>query len=213
MKRFLSISLLVSVGLNLYLLNGEFIFRDDFSEDTNEFAPQETVGDQVKLAQAALKKESCECKKPALVRRKRKVLKKAQKDIFEQKVAQEKEISEDEMREKMEASYQAWMDKSENFFIEDLHLNAEQIAAYRELSARREAEISNYFTQKTKERGNPAAYLFTSEDTIFMGRLAEKYEGQLKEVFGEENYKKHKSFISKHNGSAMADEFVQVVEF
>lgn len=218
MKKFLTICLVFSVGLNLYLINTEHVVRDDLEADLEDFERAPVVmNDKIQLAQSAIKKDSsgCDNKKTKIIKRKIKRVSKHNQAEIEDVQGNEKSFTEEEIREKLEVSYQQWLDKSENFFIEDLRLSAEQIAAYRSLSSQRQNDINAYFDQKTKggTDTSPSAYMFTSEDTIFMGKLAQKYERQLKEAFGEKNYRKHKNFLKNHNNSAMTDEFVQVVEF
>lgn len=213
MKKFLAFSLVCSLGLNLYLFNSEYILRDDFEADLEEFEYESAViNDSVQLAQSGIQKQTADCEPKAKIIRKKKIIKTQMK---EEPNHGDEEISHEEVRASLEESYQKWIDKSENFFIEDLQLNAEQIAEYRKLSAQRQNEISSYFDKKTKggTDDSPSAYIFTTDDTIFMGRIAEKYERLLKASFGEENYLKHKNFIKNHNNSSMTDEFGQVVEF
>lgn len=214
MKKFLVFCLLVSVGFNLYMVKSEYVVRDDFNDDYEEALSEKMVNDQITIAQSAIKKD-CACSKTSLLKRKPKLTKKVVAQNEEPEIEDKQEYSEEVIREKLEARYNEWVDKSENFFLDELSLTAEQVASYRNLSKKRQNEISEYFNQKSKnaEEDSPSTYMFTSDDTIFMGRVAQKYENLLKDNFGEENYKKHKQFIKNHNDSIMTDEFVQVVEF
>ncbi len=216
MKRFLTFCLVISVGFNMYLYNTEYVVRDDFNDNYDHITPEIPVNDHVKLAQSAiLKKEDCGADQKAFLRRKPTQKKNASTKDEIDKEDEAPMLSEVEIREKLEARYNEWVEKSDNFFIDELDITAEQVAAYRNLSKQRQSEITDYFNRKTKDakEDSPSAYMFTSDDTIFMGRLAQKYENLLKENFGEENYKKHKQFIKNHNDTIMTDEFVQVVEF
>lgn len=215
MKKFLTFCLVISVGFNLYLYNTEYVVHDDFNDEYDDFTPELPVNDHVKLAQSAISKEDCGPVKKAFLRRKPTQKKNTNTKDEVNKEDDAPMLSEVEIREKLEARYNEWVEKSDNFFIDELELTAEQVAAYRNLSKQRQSEITDYFNRKTKDASedSPASYMFTSDDTIFMGKLAQKYESLLKENFGEENYKKHKNFIKNHNDTIMTDEFVQVVEF
>lgn len=216
MKKLLFISLLISLGFNFYLYKSQYVIVDDFADDQLDQIPaQEPMNDQVKLAQSSIKKTTdCE----SLNKKKSLPHQKALKTTPYMEQDQDEEFSDlrdDVLRRKMEESYDQWLVKSDNFFYEDLRLSREQVARYRELSAQRQQEISQYFELKraSSDDSNAQAYLFTTEDTIFMGNLAQKYERLLKENFGEKNYRRHKKFIKRHNAQVMSDEFVQVVEF
>lgn len=214
MKKFLLFCLLLSVGFNLYFVKSEYIVRDDFNNDGLD--SEVLVDDQVSIAQSSLKNiKKTDCVAPQILRRKAALLNKISDKENIESDNKDDNFKEEVMREKLEARYNEWIDKSENFFYDELDLSAEQVAAYRSLSKERQDEISEYFNRKTKNasKDTPSSYMLNSDDTIFLGKVAEKFEGLLKDNFGAENYRKHKQFIKKHNDNIMTDEFVQVVEF
>lgn len=211
MKKYLVLALVCSLGLNLYLVNVEYVVQDDFEKDYDQL-PEQKINDQVTIAQSALQKKNqnnCQCDCNKINANKNMIVK-------DEIIAERKDqLSEEVIREKIEQGNQQWLENSENFFMDDLRLSPDQIARYRDLNIQRQNEISKYFEQKTKVNGDdsPETYLFTSEDTIFMGKLAEKYEKMLKDNFGDENYQRHREFIKKHNNKLKTDEFVQLIEF
>ena len=214
MKKFLLLCLLVSVGFNLYLVKYEYIVRDDFEDDYAPATEMVEAVDQVKLAQSAVAKKeilkpkkSCSCKQNTP--------KYAQSFDERDERAPNEKYSEDFIREQIEQKHREWLEESDKFFYEELRLSSEQIARYRELAKNRQKEIDIYFNKKHADlaEGETASYMFTSEDTIFMGKVTEAYEESLREAFGEENYKSHKDFINKHNSRLNSEEFVQYVEF
>lgn len=208
MKKLLFIGLIVSVCFNLYLVNVEYVVVDDFNDDSlgqDKDISSSIIDDQVKLAQSSIQKplkDQCSCK-----------------EMTKEEVAEKKsQLSDDEMKEQITAKNREWLEKSENFFIDELDLDSEQISRYRELGVLRQKEISDYFEKKmAKINGDNGdtneTYFFTTDDTIFMGTIAQNYEIILKGLFGEESYQRHKAFIKNHNKKVETDEFVQLIEF
>jgi hypothetical protein len=213
-QKILFIALCVSVVFNIYLVKYEVVVTNDF--DQQEQTLDKQVKDQVTIAQSSVKKNSHDCAPAAMATMSEETGNLAKVKIDETSGPKEKlDLSSEQIQEKLEAKYRQWIEKSDQFFIDDLRLSPDQIARYRDLTLQREKDISDYFTQKHKsqEEGSLESYLYTSEDTIFMGKLAERYENLLKENFGQENYQRHREFIKKHNGKMKNDDFMQIIEF
>lgn len=232
MKKILMLSLFSSLSLNLYLVSYESVVLNDFSDGPSSFEQaikhdnSRARFDKVQFAQAAISrsdskehlkqlssKESCSCLHEKKI---------VQKEIEINSDKQNKkdkvtniEYTEDYIRDQIENKKKEWLEKSENFFVDELGISTEQIDQYRKLAEQRQKQIDMYFTKKHQNVAEDelTSYVFTTQDTIFMGKLAQEYEDHLKELFGEDNYHKHKQFIHKHNSKLNNQEFVQYIEF
>lgn len=216
MKKILILSLLISVSFNLYLVNVEYVVKDDFESDyapINE--PLERV-DEVKLAQSSvLKKQILKPKKSCKCSESLRAAKEEMSDNLEGQITEAQKYSEQYIQEQVEKKLAQWVEDSDKFFYDELGLSSEQIARYRELARSRQKEIDAYFSKKHKasDKGEEVAYLYTSDDTIFMGKITEVYEEALKEVFGADNLSRYKNFVNEHNSLLNKDEFIPFIEF
>lgn len=215
MKKLLFILLTVSIGFNLYLIDVEYVVQDDFS-DTEKKDVIEEVVDSVKLAQSAIKNKNlnCECINQ---KKTNKIPKISEEKPFENIDEESKLSYSDKVREELNQKHKEWLEKSEKFFIDDLRISQAQMMRYEELKVARQIEMDEYFNPKMESNGKgdgTDVYYHTPEDTIFMGKITEKYNSLLKETFGEENYLAFREFVRKHNQSAIKnDSFYYTVEF
>lgn len=218
MKKLLFLLLTVSIGINLYLVDVEYIVQDDFNSEPERNIPKTNIIDEVKVAQSAMAPaiKKCECaqnlKQNVTDNKSILPIDESEKDIQEKL-----DFDEVAVKEKLELKHQEWIEKSDRFFIDDLRLSQNQISRYKELSTRKQAEVDNYFNERMKnlnDSGEVETYIYTSEDTIMMGKIAEKYNKLLKENFGAEAYQQYRKFVTQHNKSAFKeDKFFYSVEF
>jgi len=216
MKKLLIVLLTVSIGFNLYLIDVEYVVQDDLSQPDS--LDRVEVIDQVKLAQSAIKNKknqnNCKCKEDSLTD---KVSFKSKEDFVENQAQDRLAYDEKEISEKLNQKHKEWLEKSERFFEDELRLTHDQIMRYQELSVARQIEVDEYFNPKMealRDGDQYQAYMHTTDDTIFMGKLAEKYNKLLEETFGRSGYMAFREFVSKHNQSAIKeDKFFYTVEF
>jgi hypothetical protein len=207
MKKVLLLLLTVSIGFNFYLIDIEYVVQDDFNgRDIEEYRNEvKNVVDEVKLAQSSVSKnsKSCVCDKSAKVDLKKDLnIDNSDKENFD-------EVA---VREKMQNLHKEWLEKSDNFFVDDLRLSQDQIMKYHELSVLRQKDMDDYFTAKMEGKSSEeTTYMYDSEDTIFMGKLTEKYNNLLISTFGEGAYGRYQAFVQKHNQSNT--EYIYTIQF
>jgi hypothetical protein len=207
MKKLLLLLLTLSVGFNFYLIDVEYVVQDDFNNDSDEIIEMNNVVDEVKLAQSSVSKskDSCACDKTIKLDLKKELgitNSVKEKDTFDEFAAQEK----------LQSLHKEWLEKSDDFFVDDLRLSQEQIMKYHELSVLRQKDMDDYFTAKMEDKiSGETTYMYDSEDTIFMGKLTEKYNDLLKGNFGGEAYSRYQAFVLKHNQSDT--EFIYTIQF
>lgn len=207
MKKLLLLLLTLSVGFNFYLIDVEYVVQDDFSNDSDEIIEMNKVVDEVKLAQSSVSKsiKTCSCEKSSALNLK--------KDLGISNPVKEKDnFDEFAAREKLQALHKEWLEKSDSFFMDDLRLSQDQIMKYHELSVLRQKEMDDYFNAKMEAQvDGETTYMYDSEDTIFMGKLTEKYNELLKGNFGKDAYKRYQAFVQKHNQTDT--EYIYSIQF
>ena len=216
MKKALLILLVLSFGFNLYLLDYEQVAVDDFEEDSMPIKRSQIL-DEVKVAQSSLKSSmksspksatSFDCSCPKAIEK-------------IQKVSESDKNIELDVQRKLNESKTKWLADSEKFFIDEIRLSDSQIMRYHELALNRQKEIDNYFLPKMEkvneenERSgsDKGFYLHTTEDSIFMGEVALKYDSFLKENFSENAFKDYKEFVRNYNQKLMTSGFYYPIEF
>jgi len=207
MKKLLLLLLTLSVGFNFYLIDVEYVVQDDFNNESEEIIEMNKVEDEVKLAQSSVSKSesSCSCEKANSLNLK--------KDLGIANNVKEKEVFDEfAAQEKLQALHKEWLEKSDNFFMDDLRLSQDQIMKYHELSVLRQKEMDDYFNAKMEAQvDGETTYMYDSDDTIFMGKLTEKYNELLVANFGKDAYKSYQAFVQKHNQTNK--EYIYTIQF
>ena len=176
MTNLLSLLLLASVGINLYLLqrDSETVINDDFDQEitirtTNQFS------DTIEVAQSAVKKNSNNTTLNVSNNASNKV---------------SKEIA------------QKWLSESSDFFKNKLLLTDEQVISIHALKSGREQEFNAFIIPKInahRKQFGTGPYLYSMVDSVFMGRLNEKYMGRLKKLIGDKNFELYEEFKNEFN--------------
>ncbi len=206
MKKIFIPLFVLSLGLNLYYIGGDEVALDEFdSVEPLERTQVKEMKDSIKLAQSGIKKadpqksDSCICansKTPITKLKSDSSIDVASGDRDKEETKEiEKQISE---------SKKLWKEESQKFFVDVLKLSSEQIEKFSVLKENRAKEIDEYIMPKVKklqeESGNEnAMYFHTSEDSIFYGDIAKKYNKLLQDNFGEQEYKEYRAFLDQFN--------------
>lgn len=215
MKKLLVLLLTVSVGFNFYLIDVEYVVQDDFNNEPEYYDEIKNVdvSDEVKLAQSSISKKQnkrCSCDDAnKKISKNSKQTEPQKKDEIEGK----KEIDEVVVRERLQELHKEWLEKSDRFFVDDLRLSQDQILKYHELSVLRDKEIDDYWNVKHGDNQGNTTYIFDSNDTIFMGKITEKYNNLLKENFGQESFSRYQDFLQKHNQVDTENDFIYTIQF
>ena len=210
MKKALLILLVLSFGFNLYLLDYEQVIVDDFEDDAKPIKRSEIL-DEVKVAQSSIQptaKLDCSCPK-------------AIETIEKFSQAPSEDYDEEEVRRKLENSKSKWLADSEKFFIDEMRFSNSQVMRYHELALNRQKEIDDYFQPKMdrvvedneRSGSKKSFYLHTTEDSIFLGNIAQKYDNLLKENFSINAFKDYKEFVRNYNQKLMTSGFYYPIEF
>ena len=208
MKKIFIPLFILSFGLNLYYIGGDEVALDEFEsvEPLERTQVKEIkMKDSIKLAQSGIKKaqphksDSCVCTNTE------KSLAKLNSDSDSDLASKDIDQKETKDIEKqMRESKKLWKEESQKFFVDVLRLSTEQIEKFSKLKENRAKEIDDYIMPKVKklqeESGNEnAMYFHTSEDSIFYGDIAKKYNKLLKDNFGEQEYKEYRAFLDQFN--------------
>lgn len=216
MKKILFLALIISVGFNFYLVSSKVEVASIFKEEAILNKQQnKLLQDKVVVAQSSVAKSlpvkvnKCECSK----------LKTSDSVNLVPEVPQ-KAYDEKAIAKKLKDLKLKWEKDSRNFFYNDLLLRDDQIERYNELVKMRKLEADDYFEPKIKnaqvadqENGGLPYYIHTTEDTVFMGKLAERYDSLLHENFGDQAFSDYKKFINKHNKETIKEDVFFPIEF
>jgi len=216
MKKTLYFALFISMGFNFYLLNSKIEVANNFEEETTLKKYQNRpVQDRVDIAQSSVakslpaKSNNCECSST-----------KSSDSVNLEPEVPQKAYDEKAVAKKLKNLKLKWEKDSRNFFYNDLLLRDDQIERYNELVKMRKLEADDYFEPKIKnaqvadqENGGLPYYIHTTEDTVFMGKLAERYDSLLHENFGDQAFSDYKKFINKHNKETIKEDVFFPIEF
>lgn len=151
-------------------LNIYFYTTDVFVFDDFEVSIPSSMNDSVHLAQSAVDKE---------------LLKENSKD-FEHNRTQ-----------------QYWFELSNELFEKKLKLTQSKISLYHELRSQRSVELDNYIIPKLDEHyesnGEGAPYILTMQDSVFMGKLNQKYMEKFKTLIGSGAFDEYQKLKSSFN--------------
>ena len=214
MKKILFILLTSSFIFNIYLLDTEVVVQDNFNDYSAPTREVESF-DEVKLAQSSVANKEINDHCPPL--KKTDLLKSEKKPVSDASDIE----SQKEIQEKIKSTTKKWLADSERFFVDEIRISDEQIARYHELAKERQREIDIYFQpkmDKLKEDSERSGdkktfYMHTTEDSVFLGEVAMKYDSLLKETFSENAYKDYKEFVRNYNQELMNSGFFYPIEF
>jgi hypothetical protein len=207
MKKILISLLTISLGFNVYLLSIETVIEDNFDSDL----PGD-VNDAITLAQSSVEKKSVttNCDNNTIKDNDSVLLDEhVGKKHIENKITDVKNESEETASSKaFDRIQQKWFENSNEFFEQELGLSNDQIAQFHELKVQRTQELDDHILPRLEEHrkanGEKVPYLFTMEDSIFMGNLNQRYMKRLKEVFGDYAFEQYQQFKTKFNQKLMA---------
>ncbi len=216
MKKILFLALGLSLFLNLYLIDSSVEVVNDFDEKPIERVKKEkSLQDKVILAQSSISKKIqananlCAC--PSLDDTDKEVSKAPERKVYDEETA----------AKKMKQITKDWHKKSHDFLFNELRLREEQIERYKELVLMRKQEADEFFSPKVKRAEENAKlnneenayYIHSTEDTVFMGKLAERYDSLLRQNFGDQAFSDYKKFINKYNKEIAKEDFFYPIEF
>lgn len=217
MKKFLVFALIISVGFNLYLMDSTVEVVDDFDSGPAARLPKKPlIQDKIKLAQSSIKKtkdlETSKCKCSEVTNG----LTTKSDSTPTHKIYDEKAVA-----KRIEKITTDWIKYSDDFFYNELRLRDDQIERYKELVLMRKQESDDYFSPKVKKAEHNAKlnneknsyYIHTTEDTVFMGKLAERYDLLLKENFGDQAFSDYKKFLKDYNKEIAEEDFFFPIDF
>lgn len=100
------------------------------------------------------------------------------------------------------SSQQKWLVQSSEFFKQKLGLSDHQIMSFHSLKSSREQELNAYIIPKINAyhlKYAQSPYIYSMQDSVFIGRLNEKYMARLKKLMGQKNFKLYESFKNSFN--------------
>jgi hypothetical protein len=216
MNKLLFWALIISVGFNIFQINSIVDVVSVVTENPiQKSSAKKSVIDKVHLAQSSLSKslsknlKKCDCSNISDL------------DTKELKSeTMEKAYDEKAIAKKLKNLKLKWEKDSQEFFYNDLRLRDDQIERYKELVKMRKHEADDYFEPKIKnaqvadqENGGLPYYIHSTEDTVFLGKLAERYDSLLHENFGDQAFSDYKKFINKHNKETIKEDIFFPIEF
>jgi hypothetical protein len=192
-RRFLTLILGFSLGLNVYLLSGQ---------------EQVQVNDAISTKQSALKINRSYIPQKRHENNKKfieeEILPEKSQPLADEKVesdsaTEDKEpvMSEQEFIE----VYERRNTEIRAFMERDLGLDPELASYYFELSKKRQKEVDDYLMPKMKSQEGP--YLFSIDDNVAIANINARYVELLKSAMGEENYQSYQQFRNQMNRNSM----------
>lgn len=188
MRKILMMGLFFSLALNLYLSQSLVGLRDGANkfvyDDFDKMLPiTKQFSDSIELAQSGMKKLG---------------------------------VKKSGVNKIIQNIQQSWLEKSSEFFKTKLSLNDQQIITFHELKSNRERELDDYILPKIsahREKYGDVPYISTMKDSVFLGKLNEKYMYELKKLFGDENFELYESFKNAFNRKLIYKNKQDIIDF
>ena len=186
--RFLSITLSLSVALNIFLL---------LQKENPEREQTALAEDQVTFKKSALKKQ--ELKKSP-----RDEIKNIKTQILDINPKENSDLQKTEVNdgyldeEEVQRAEQAWVNSAGDFLSASIGLREEEIRSYFKLSDDRNNELNRFIRERIEAKGRDQ-FFYTVEDIVLENKINEKYLSRLKGLLGQDGYDRYKQFRDEYN--------------